>query len=638
MALSNFAATAPNLAQYSALSELKPLSFAGGMQSPLEFRTMSAIRPPDAQPEAVAQGIGKALGSVAEGITAAFKSKAEEKKDQLKFQRDKELARIKSADSDARLDESERHNRAMEAAALARVKEVTSLDFGNTSYKGSEESTPPPAEPKSQAPEEPVRFFGSDPETKYMGRDANVTPEGVPLSMTEEQTKALSGLTPDISERSNRGMLTAGLSGALPYTGLSDLDAGKIFAQYNVSSSPLGIPNSAPIQKAYDLMLDEYRQDALTNTLAEQKQFGTLPPPELATPKSETPALSDLKPVGEKVPRSTFDSYPEAQKYMEDQAGNPDWYASGTPEPNKQGKFVIPWKQNDPELRASRKARESQQADFGKGRLDLRKKNLEIQTFNQSVDKFSQDPSIKKVKEKLKPVIETFMGDLTELNRMGDKYGNRSILDQSLIDQYVRFATGNVPTHNQYEMLTENRPLFDKLKTYAFKKVPASSTSLLTDLERKQMANSMVKVLNMEHEGLNTKVENSRRIVDKLKNTAIDENNKPHKFPILKTDEDVEKEVSMAVKEMEKAWGDANSKTAKDPEAYKLAIQKHKKALADYEIAKKGVPSNLDDLAKYGEEIDGTYYPAGWSGRLIYEDETAYRPFQNAPVPNGNGE
>jgi hypothetical protein len=287
---------------------------------------------------------------------------------------------------------------------------------------------------------------------------------------------------------------------------------------------------------------------------------------------------------------------------------------------------------------AARKARRGEFADLGKERLDVRKKNLEIQTFNQSVDKFSQDPSLKKAKEKLKPVIETFMGDLTELNRMGDKYGNRSILDQSLIDQYVRFATGNVPTHNQYEMLTSNRPLFDKLKTYAFKKVPASATSLLTPLERKQMANSMVKVLNMEHEGLNTKVENSRRIVDKLKNTAIDESNKPHKYPILKTDEDVEKEVNMAVKEMEKAWGDANSKTAKDPEAYRQAIQKHKKALADYEIAKKGVPSNLDDLAKYGEEIDGTYYPAGWSGRLIYEDDTAYRPFQNAPVQNVNGE
>jgi hypothetical protein len=603
---------------------------------------MSAIRPPDAQPEAVAQGIGQALGSLGDGITAAFKSKADEKKDLLKFERDKELARIKAqADADYRqetLNETKRYHDMLEA----RKEDVLPPNFGNTSYSGKEQGTNLP-EPEAPATTENTEtekrtMFGSDPETKYMGRDANVTPEGVPLSMTEEQTKTLSGLTPDISEPSNRSMLTAGLSGALPYTGLSDLDAGKIFAQYNVSSSPLGIPNSAPIQKAYDLMLDEYRQDALTNTLAEQKQFGTLPPPEPRTPESATPALSDVKPVYDKVPRSTFNSYPEAQRYMEDQAGNPNWYASGTPEPNKQGKFVIPWKQNDPEIKASRKARQGEFADLGKERLDVRKRNLEIQTFNQSVDKFSQDPSIKKAKEKLKPVIETFMGDLTELNRMGDKYGNRSILDQSLIDQYVRFATGNVPTHNQYEMLTSNRPLFDKLKTLAFKNVPASATSLLTPLERKQMANSMVKVLNMEHEGLNTKVENSRRIVDKLKNTAIDENNKPHKYPILKTDEDVEKEVNMAVKEMEKAWGDANSKTAKDPEAYRQAIQKHKKALADYEIAKRGVPSNLYDLAKYGEEIDGTYYPAGWSGRLIYEDDTAYRPSQNAPVQNVNGE
>jgi hypothetical protein len=289
------------------------------------------------------------------------------------------------------------------------------------------------------------------------------------------------------------------------------------------------------------------------------------------------------------------------------------------------------------EAAASRKARAGELADLGKGRLDLRQRQMEIQTFNQSVDKFNTDPSLKRSKEKLKPVIESFMGDLTELNRMGESYGNRSILDQSLIDQYVRFATGNVPTHNQYEMLTANRPLFSKLQTLFNKNVPASSKSLLEPQERKQMANSMVKVLNMEHDGLNTKVANERRIVDKLKSQKIDENNKPHRFPILKTDEDVQKEVNSAATEMEKAWGGSNNKAPKDPEAYKQAVQKHKKALADYEIAKMGVPSNLDDLSKYGEEIDGIYYPAGWSGRLIYEDDSAYRPLQNAPLPDAAG-
>jgi hypothetical protein len=124
---------------------------------------------------------------------------------------------------------------------------------------------------------EEIRIFGNDPETEYMKRDADVTNDGVPLSMTEEQTKALSSLTPDISEPSNRSMLTAGLSGASPYTGLSDLAASKIFAKYNASSSPLGIPNSAPLQALNELTRDEIEQQMRAGQIAEQKQFGTLP-------------------------------------------------------------------------------------------------------------------------------------------------------------------------------------------------------------------------------------------------------------------------------------------------------------------------------------------------------------------------
>lgn len=145
----NFAVAAPNLAQYSALAELKPLSFAGGIQSPLEFRTMAAIRPPDAQPELVAQGIGKAMGSVAEGITAVFKSKADEKKDLLKFERDKEIARIKEAAGDARLDEQERHNRAMESNAAERIESVGG-NKGKALSTRSLSNMPPVPESKEQ--------------------------------------------------------------------------------------------------------------------------------------------------------------------------------------------------------------------------------------------------------------------------------------------------------------------------------------------------------------------------------------------------------------------------------------------------------------------------------------------------------
>ena len=517
---------------------------------------MSAIRPPDAQPEAVAQGIGQALGSLGDGITAAFKSKADEKKDLLKFERDKELARIKAqADADYRqetLNETKRYHDMLEA----RKEDVLPPNFGNTSYSGKEQDTNLP-EPEAPATTETTEtekrtMFGSDPETKYMGRDANVTPEGVPLSMTEEQTKTLSGLTPDISEPSNRSMLTAGLSGALPYTGLSDLDAGKIFAQYNVSSSPLGIPNSAPIQKAYDLMLDEYRQDALTNTLAEQKQFGTLPPPEPRTPESATPALSDVKPVYDKVPRSTFNSYPEAQRYMEDQAGNPNWYASGTPEPNKQGKFVIPWKQNDPEIRASRKDK--------KGETLLQDQMKVLSNVENARN------TLKDITERLATTdAGPIWGRVVGLNPYNATAVSIENMVTSLVPQLARGVFGEVGVLTDRDV-ERYKALIPNMKTD-----PKVAKTILDDLMRRLDKTKQINLDVWEKSGYNV--------------SGFKESQKAEVSSL-----DVEKakmEVSMAVKEMERAWGGANSKTAKDPEAYRQAIQKHKKALADYKIAQK---------------------------------------------------
>jgi hypothetical protein len=220
---------------------------------------------------------------VAQGITAVYKSNADDKKDLLKFERDKELARIKAqAEADYRqetLNETKRYHDMLGQQAADRATEVGG-NKGKSLSARSLSNMPPVPESTGTAETpttEEIRIFGNDPETEYMKKDADVTNDGVPLSMTEEQTKALSSLTPDISEPSNRSMLTAGLSGASPYTGLSDLAASKIFAKYNASSSPLGIPNSAPLQALNELTRDEIEQQMRAGQLAEQKQFGTLP-------------------------------------------------------------------------------------------------------------------------------------------------------------------------------------------------------------------------------------------------------------------------------------------------------------------------------------------------------------------------
>jgi hypothetical protein len=163
---------------------------------------MSAIRPPDAQPEAVAQGIGQALGSLGDGITAAFKSKADEKKDLLKFERDKELARIKAqADADYRretLDETSRHNRASEEVARAKT------DGSEPFYvKGSGQNTTPPASQQTQTPEDryikevkngiPYDQYGNQVEADEYGsiKDPKGLISSDPNKLTEDDGKAI---------------------------------------------------------------------------------------------------------------------------------------------------------------------------------------------------------------------------------------------------------------------------------------------------------------------------------------------------------------------------------------------------------------------------------------------------------------
>jgi hypothetical protein len=635
-----FAVPAPNLAQYSALSELKPLSVTGGGQSPIQFRQQAAWNVPDSHPEYVTEGIASGVGAIAQGITAAFKSKADEKKDALKYQRDLQLAKVKADQSEQEkrdaLAERKWYHEELLNNAKDRIDKVTPSEAKSLSTRSLGGMSIP--EPKSSGDGDisyPSLKTGRDLTKPDQELDNEVEQMGGAGGNGTDAEKLNLGRSPLADLTSPQGMEAApDLRGAAVLSALSLIPWGKVDGKYKAAG---GLPAESYSPQAPDWLRSP---KSVTAPLAKIGGFG-----DQALPNTDK-ALADFQSyLGEKQ---------GGNKVMEDAIGVDAIYSeqdamalrdyarkTGKMEPTikaTQAGYEVNWPTPSVlEAAASRKARADELADFGKGRLDLRQRKEEISTFNQSVDKFNTDPSLKRSKEKLKPVIESFMGDLTELNRMGEGYGSRSILDQSLIDQYVRFATGNVPTHNQYEMLTANRPLFDKLKTLAFKNVPVSSSSLLKPEERKQMANSMVKVLNMEHEGLNTKVENEQRIVNKLKSQKIDESNKPHKFPILKTDEDVQKEISSAEKEMEKAWGGANNKAPKDIEAYKQAVQKHKKALSDFEVAKYGVPSNLDDLSKYGEEIDGIYYPAGWSGRLIYEDDSAYRPLQNAPLPDAAG-
>ena len=84
--------------QAAALASLKPLSFQP-VSSPIQFQPLAGWSTPSTHPEYVMQGVSNAIGSIGQGITAAYKSKSDRaREDQLladKYAHEIEVAKIR---------------------------------------------------------------------------------------------------------------------------------------------------------------------------------------------------------------------------------------------------------------------------------------------------------------------------------------------------------------------------------------------------------------------------------------------------------------------------------------------------------------------------------------------------------------
>jgi len=645
----NIQVPTPDLAQGYQLSGLKPLSFAGGQSSPIKISPLAGWSVPSARPEIVSEGIGSGISQAAQGISQGIqaiylnKQKQAEKDQEIQLKREErasqeKIAGIKSAESNElanlRLEETRRHNQEMENFKQhmidAGAKGFTNLQL--PSFGEYKDSTPPtPASTISDKyNREEIKTdadFGklpTDKEIEEMGGTDFGTGSEPPKDVLPAPKNPLGDITSPVPTTEAPTIF----NNQQALKQLSNVD----WANQNGFGAGLGAGASVSATPTQPSLLRNPKQyfNSLSNLGGMNNQESATLERVLGIMDGNQALASQKAPV-----------IPEYEKELhKNYKGIPDQTAQAILEYSKargmkdielpvltgvgNGMTEVKW----PTAADVKKA--SMFGDLGEQRLKQRQEFKEIDSFNQSVDKFNQDTAVKQAKDKIKPTMEKFFGDLTTLVEMGENYGNRSQLDQSLMDQYVRFATGNVPTHNQYEMLTNNRPLWNKLQTLAFKNVPASSTNLLTPEERKEMAESMTKVLNMEHEGLNTLVASKNRMIDRLESQNITEDNRAHKYPILRLQGDVEKEISQTEKEMNDAWGNRKNKQPKDVEAYKKATQRHMQLLKDLDIAKTGIPANFDDLKQYGEVINGVRYPAGWSGRLIYH-ETPQQPIFIAP-------
>jgi hypothetical protein len=82
------------------LAGLKPLSFAGGSQSPIQFKPLAAWNVESPRAELIGQGISSGLGSIAQGIQATYKSKQDREETFRKEGREDRLLAEKNARED----------------------------------------------------------------------------------------------------------------------------------------------------------------------------------------------------------------------------------------------------------------------------------------------------------------------------------------------------------------------------------------------------------------------------------------------------------------------------------------------------------------------------------------------------------
>jgi hypothetical protein len=218
------------------------------------------------------------------------------------------------------------------------------------------------------------------------------------------------------------------------------------------------------------------------------------------------------------VPRSGFNSYEEARKYMETQADNPNWYAAGTPEPNKQGKFVIPWKQQDPSLKLAREEAQKTREEAQKTR-EATAKSTEQNRMENTILRESRAFGMQKpvanflraggTKELMMPFIAAYENS----NKYPEAAGQAEV---DMVDLLGRAMSGGKITVGQTQLIENAMSLKDKYVTKF--KGKAFGGGFLPEPIKQQMVRTFTETYNYGADAANKVVSATK---DRLSTSGI---------------------------------------------------------------------------------------------------------------------
>ena len=623
----------------NALQGLKPLSFAA--TSPVQFKPLAGWNVPSGQPELIAQGVASGLGSIAQGITAAYQSKQakEEKKAEndaaVALKREEmenqlKIAGIKTSESqelaNLRLEELTRHNKEMEDLKQQIIDRggdkhptAPSIRGGSLLQKQKLQEKETPQEPASSDPNNLIPKDEYYNNLKGVGGSGEFPPQtetGKPfgsISVPEIENATIQYNPLNINPDTRYLTTSAGIPNVPVNPATSNpnfpYDLQAIDPRQVVSSAQQFGQQASPVQQQVQALLSSIPPAQVAQAQQSQAMQGVAPAQAVSQQQSVIPEFE--RALGEKKWMPEQDALD-----LRDYAANKGINAQVEQDEHNPDNFRVIWPSiAEQATESSRLSRQKELADLGQERLQLRELNTAVNQYNAAQTDFERNPLAKDAEEKMRPAVQRFYGDYIPLVKTGD-FSHSGPVAQNLADQYVRFATGGVPTMAQYDALTANRPLWEKIKTQAAKATGVGDTPLLSKEDFKQMAETMGKALNIGHEQLNTQIADNRDYVGKLKSLKVDEHNMPHKYPILKFEDDVKLEMDQTQKEMESLW-DKKTNQPKDSAKYAEASARHADLSKQLELAKTGIPANFDDFRHYGEKINGRYYPSGWRGKII---------------------
>jgi len=605
-----FAPAFPRTDDAQALAGVKPLSFSGGGQSPLQFQPLAGWATPSTHPEYVTQGIASGLGDIAKGISAAYKSKSDRKReDELlkqKYAQEEKLAKIRGDISTQLLQER------IDAAGGNLGSKSKNLPV---SVLGASTQTPDDSESSAEDTSLPdlEKYKGNSfaPPTKDFNLPENLQGE----APYQQKVTPTSNLFGDLS--APVPVPPAELQGNAALSALSSIPWGSVSGQYKSAG---GVPQQAYAPNA-DLLRNPSKALANMSTFGKSGNIGTDSGRAAvidalakgwnpnAVPKD--PAIEQM--IGMPVAVSQED-FRKIEKYAKAQGIEPPI----AEKEQMDGSVVMKWPQLTPEQKVMEKSRQD--------KLSFQEKNREEAGFKGRAHALMTTPEGKAIQSRLDLITQFWPAADAALDTDPNDVVSRRVADLDAIDKFVNFASGKQPTEAQYHQIQDYTQGF--LRDIRQKIDKGVSGARLSPEDVMTMKSMMGETFNYTSQRFNARAKNARKqaLHDR---PDLPEGKRPHEFPLLRTGQLVKSEFDKETnkfKALHEQLVAAKTPEEKQDLQDKYDAQKEQLSKIASEMAQikanKGNPSNMDELLNPDPEKVG-----GWQ-----EENFSVVPVMISPV------